>query len=236
MDGPGTYLDIGAGDPKGISNTWFLDKCLGWKGICADGNKLNAEKLTSGRSCHVIDKVISNKAGNVKFSNPGGFAGTVSEVPDTNVEALTRTETGTDMQTITLASALDEVNWGRVAPGQRTIIDFLSLDVEYHELEVLTAVPWERVDIRFASIENNNNFLDNWEYLMRHGFFKAATLSLDDIFMRVEGANALWLPGNIDQVRIRDSAARRDGNGALLYLHKSLYTQGWEAYLRNLPK
>lgn len=38
QEGPGTYLEIGAGHPVHLSNTCFLETCLGWKGISIDND------------------------------------------------------------------------------------------------------------------------------------------------------------------------------------------------------
>ena len=217
MDGPGTYLDIGAFDPRLISNTWFLDKCLGWRGICAEGNPAQAQAFRTTRSCHLIDKVVSMRTGEITFQKDGS-SGTVIEAGGKGGEVL---------KTITLGDAIAETGW--LAPGETGLrIDFLSLDVEYHELEVLLAIPWDRVDIRFAAIENNKNFLDNFEFLMRFGFVKIATISIDEIFMRVEGAKALWLPGDMNKRRMFDSKYRRDNFFAPVYLHSTLYDKGWD--------
>ena len=41
--------------------------------------------------------------------------------------------------------------------SQKLIIDFLSLDVEGSELDILTTVPWQNVDIRW-----HNVWLTDW--------------------------------------------------------------------------
>ena len=42
--------------------------------------------------------------------------------------------------------------------SQKLIIDFLSLDVEGSELDILTTVPWQNVDIRW-----HNVWLTHWQ-------------------------------------------------------------------------
>lgn len=219
MDGPGTYLDLGAFHPRSISNTWFLDKCLGWRGMCIEGNPEQAAPFRTERSCHVIDKVVSTHTGSTQFIR-GATGGHVVFGDSSGGDVLKST---------TLADALDETTWGRES---RVLIDFLSLDVEFHELDVLVALPWERLDIRFAAIENNKNTLDNWEYLMRFGFVKVASIAVDDIFMRSVGARSLWLPQNIDNMRIKESSYRRDFHKTPTYLNSALYSMGWNAFLK----
>ena len=226
LDGPGTYLDIGAFHPRTISNTWFLDKCLGWRGICAEGNAEQAAVFRTTRSCHVIDKVVSFESATTSFlrSSSGGHIVTEGSA-----------SAGTLSPTITIEDALAETDWARLAVGETTRIDFLSLDVEEHELEVLLAVPWDRVDVRFAAVENNRNFLDVWEFLMRIGFVKVATISVDEIFMRLERAAPLWLPSGNSKQTASDNTYRRDSYKAPCYLHEPLYSKGWDyvlAYVR----
>jgi hypothetical protein len=220
MDGPGTYLDLGAFDPRVISNTWFLDKCLGWRGICVEGDRVQAVPFRTNRSCHVVDKVLSMKAGTLNYV-AAKYGSHVAAGGELGSEAA---------QSTTLARVLNETTWGR-APRVR--IDFMSLDVEFHELEVLVGIPWDRIDLRFATIENNLHSLDTWEFLMRLGFIHVASIGQDEMFMRENGASAaLWLPANIDALRIKESTYRRDAYRAATYQHEPLYAKGWSFLLQ----
>ena len=41
----GVYLDVAANHYKRISNTYFYDRCLGWRGLCVEPNPIYHEDL-----------------------------------------------------------------------------------------------------------------------------------------------------------------------------------------------
>jgi hypothetical protein len=59
MQKGGTYIDLAAYHPRKHSNTYMLDVCYGWKGICieADPAKANLYKLT--RFCSDGDDTVA---------------------------------------------------------------------------------------------------------------------------------------------------------------------------------
>jgi hypothetical protein len=68
----GFYVDLGANDPKLISNTWFLDKCLGWKGLCIEADPILAENLQkSERTCKVVNMCASGERSTLPYVTKG---------------------------------------------------------------------------------------------------------------------------------------------------------------------
>ena len=59
----GYYVEIGAGDPVDISNSYVLEKYKNWKGISVDISDNFVEKWTSNRS----NKLIINDASKMDF-------------------------------------------------------------------------------------------------------------------------------------------------------------------------
>ena len=76
-----------------------------------------------------------------------------------------------------------------LALGNPTV-DFLSLDTEGGELEVLEALPWDKVDIRAISVETQHQAADTRErllsLLLAVGFTHLGSLARDDVFVRLE--------------------------------------------------
>lgn len=56
--GQGFYVDVGANAPKELSNTWFFDKCLGWKGLCVEASPTRSAQLKEQRSCKVVNNCV----------------------------------------------------------------------------------------------------------------------------------------------------------------------------------
>ena len=76
-----------------------------------------------------------------------------------------------------------------LALGNPTV-DFLSLDTEGGELEVLETLPWDKVDIRAISVETQHQATDTRErllaLLLAVGFTHLGSLARDDMFVRLE--------------------------------------------------
>ena len=67
MDRDGVYVDLAAHDPWRLSNTFFLDKCVGWKGLCIEADTEHVNNLRARRSCEVIDTCIWEEPKEIAF-------------------------------------------------------------------------------------------------------------------------------------------------------------------------
>ena len=54
----GVFLEIGGYDGVTGSNTYFLEKHLGWNGIIVECNPTLVEKCKNTRSCYICDKAL----------------------------------------------------------------------------------------------------------------------------------------------------------------------------------
>lgn len=144
----GFYLDVGCHDGVDISNTLLLDKA-GWKGICIDPFPKNFEK----RTAHVVKAVVySSNDDIIEFDysvEDPGCSGINSEL-GIHKERLYTTTTiqKHKFKTRTLQSILEDCN----APYK---IEYMNLDVEGAEYEVLRVFPFDRYSFKCMSIEHN---------------------------------------------------------------------------------
>lgn len=127
-DQPGYFVDVGAYDGIEHSNTYALEQ-LGWTGLCIEPAESPFADLSRYRVCHCVFGAISDHAGHVPFN--GVAIGT-----------------GSDVICATLRSVLDLYE----APD---VIDYLSIDVEGHELEVLAGMDFDCWHVRLITIEHN---------------------------------------------------------------------------------
>ncbi|KAK3265968.1 hypothetical protein CYMTET_25383 [Cymbomonas tetramitiformis] len=51
---PGFYMDVGAIDYFSPSDSYFLDRCLGWRGVCSSPDKHQQKGIASYRSCALV--------------------------------------------------------------------------------------------------------------------------------------------------------------------------------------
>lgn len=230
MPGPGTYLDVGASHPKLLSNTFFLDVCLGWRGVCVEPDPSLAAAFGAGsnRSCLVVDKALSSapgrgvlKAGLLqRLEEGGGDAGGAGGNGDV-VRPL-----------VTVEDVLAEAAW---QPGDsgRVVVDFMSLAVEEHELEVLLGVPWDAVELRFITVTNTKATLDVREFLQDQAYAMVLNVGMEDFYARLPLGRELWLPPMLNWNRHAHAGIRRKFHAVNSYLKESLY-KGWDYVLQGV--
>ncbi len=174
----GFFIEAGANDGYSQSNTYYLEKKLGWRGILIEGIPELYEKCKTQRPHSIVYNcaLVSND-----FPHPSvlmHYAHLMSVVDGslkTEDEQNKHIETGVDIQHLTrsysvsvpartLSSILDEV---KDLPD----IDFFSLDVEGYELEVLKGLDFSRYRPKYILVEAKhfdevNGFLADKNYKM----------------------------------------------------------------------
>jgi FkbM family methyltransferase len=131
----GFYVDIGAHHPIFISNTWALYE-RGWRGINVEPTPGLFEALQAERPRDVnLQMAISGQDGEATFYSYGM---NVNNTLDAGRVDEARLQDRLTVQTLRLSTLLD-----RYLPPD-TKVDFLSVDVEGLDLEVLQSNDWRR--------------------------------------------------------------------------------------------
>ncbi|WP_333873164.1 FkbM family methyltransferase [Methylobacter sp.] len=149
----GYFVEFGATDGVLLSNTWLLEKEFGWKGICAEPNPKFFAKLKTNRQCTVSEQCISGETGKpVEFVFADAYGGS-QEYAKEDMHGEKRAAYRTVGQVATLPTiSLDDFLIELGAPRE---IDYLSVDTEGSEFEILNAFPFEKWHIRLLTIEHN---------------------------------------------------------------------------------
>lgn len=153
----GFFVDVGAHDGITINNTYFFEK-LGWKGICIEPIPKIYEKLIENRNCECIQGCVYNHDGEITFSVFTGHCEMLSGITSEYNQAHTnRIEKelklyGGNRQEIKakcfrLQSLFDERNI--------KYVDFLSIDTEGSELEVIKSIDFFKTKFGVILVENN---------------------------------------------------------------------------------
>ena len=124
----GFFVEVGAYDPRVLSQTWHLEQ-LGWEGILVEPQPDLAEKLRQQRRAKVYEAACSSPA-NVGKIMTLNLAGGHSTLESRFVDAGTRRGGTVAIK----ARTLDDILTDAKAPRP---LDFVSIDVENHEIEVL---------------------------------------------------------------------------------------------------
>ncbi|HHJ19497.1 MAG TPA: FkbM family methyltransferase [Gammaproteobacteria bacterium] len=149
----GFFVEFGATDGVLLSNTYLLEKEFGWNGICAEPNPKFHEQLRANRGCIVSQHCIAGKTGEqVEFILADAFGGMRRYADDDQHqekrEAYRLSGEVAIMTTISLDDFLKHYN----APRE---IDYLSIDTEGSEYEILASFPFDEWKIRLITVEHN---------------------------------------------------------------------------------
>lgn len=166
----GYFVEFGATNGLKLSNTYLLETAFSWNGIVAEPSKQWHEDLQSFRKCDIDYRCVWSQTGDwIEFSEvPEGEFSTISifSAFDGN-ERLRKTDTKYLVETVSLDDLLKQRN----AP---TEIDFLSIDTEGSEYEILRVFPFSEWVINFIAVEHNyseNNALLE-DLLEKNGFIR----------------------------------------------------------------
>jgi FkbM family methyltransferase len=169
----GFFVEFGATNGRDLSNTWALEKKFGWHGILVEPGKSWHDQLKSNRSCNIDYRCVYSESGvslrftdylNPEYSTVEGF-GTEDAHSSLRVNPSIYAVT-----TIKLVDLLDQYS----APD---VIDYLSIDTEGSEYEILKAMDFDRYSFRVITVEHNYTAerLKIFELLSRNGYKRMFT-------------------------------------------------------------
>ena len=72
MKSPGFFVDLATNHPIIRSNTWFLEQCLGWKGLCIEPTPSLHASIRRERSCTLVPNCISGDGSFWQLLSPSG--------------------------------------------------------------------------------------------------------------------------------------------------------------------
>lgn len=147
----GYFVEFGAADGIVGSNTLSLERDFRWRGILAEPNPAWHCNLSRNRSAEIdLRCVFTNTGERVKF------AATRYPCISTILEYVTsdgHSESRTDH--IVIEAETVSLNDLLVSHGAPREIDYISIDTEGSELDILRAFDFSRWDVQLFSIEHN---------------------------------------------------------------------------------
>jgi FkbM family methyltransferase len=149
----GYFVEFGATDGVMLSNSWLMEKEFGWQGICAEPNPKFFLQLKQNRQCTISDAYIGSITGKqVEFILADAYGGS-QEYADDDQHADKRAAYRNVGKMLTLtAISLNDFLEQHNAPRE---IDYLSIDTEGSEFEILENFPFDRWHIRLLTVEHN---------------------------------------------------------------------------------
>lgn len=181
----GFFVEFGATDGVMLSNTLLLERDYAWTGICAEPNPAYLAQLRRNRRCIVSGDCILGETGRrVEFILADEFGGVVdfseSDMHGDLRRAYRAEGHVMELTSISLHDFLRKYN----APRR---IDYLSIDTEGSEYDILSGFPFGEWDIRLITVEHNYTpERQKIRTLLGEHGYRATERDWDDWYVRVE--------------------------------------------------
>lgn len=147
----GFFVEFGACNGVDFSNTYLLETEYEWKGILAEPSKIWHTDLLKNRKCSIDKRCVWSRSGETIVFNQTDepMISTIEQFSYSDFHAEAR-KTGNrySVETISLMDLLTTYDAPRV-------IDYLSIDTEGSEYEILKAFDFGEYEIRAITCEHN---------------------------------------------------------------------------------
>lgn len=184
------FVDVGANDGLICSNTAYFEMDLGWDGICIEPHPEAFIKLKESRKSKLYNCCISNEEKEIDFLVVKGYAEMLSGIfndydsfhikrIDDEIQRNGGSKEVVKIKSKTLSSILKENNINN--------IDYLSIDTEGSELNVLKGIDFDKININIISVENNGYNNDVRSYLEGSNYEFLCKVCGDEIYAKKLG-------------------------------------------------
>jgi hypothetical protein len=182
---PHYFVEFGATDGIKLSNTYMLEKHLGWTGILAEPAKIWKDELSRNRQCHLDFRCVAPVEGQLlPFVEVGYQSGGSPELSgmvnfskgDHFARLRAKSSNVYQVKTVTLEALLCHYN----APYN---IGYLSIDTEGSELAILQGFPFDRYRFDVITVEHG------WNIAKRKSLFN---LLLSNGYVRKHRELSCW--------------------------------------------
>ena len=145
----GFFVEFGATDGVNLSNTFLLEKKFNWNGILAEPAKNFHKKLFQNRNCKIDTRLVWKNSHNKLLFNQ-------SKIPElSTIKSFSKSDLNIRIatkkyyvETVSLIDLLIKFN----APK---VIDYLSIDTEGSEYEILNNFNFNKYKFRIITCEHN---------------------------------------------------------------------------------
>lgn len=172
----GFFVDVGAHDGVTINNTLYFEKYNNWTGINVEPIKTVYDKLVANRPNNInLNCAVCNNDGETEFLCNVGYTEMISGIKNNfdprHMQRLEREnqQMGSTTEMITVNTKKLETIFSE---HNITHVNYLSIDVEGAEFEVIKSINFDKVFIDVIGFENNydDTSIPIIEYLEKHNF------------------------------------------------------------------
>jgi len=189
------FLEFGALDGLAASNTAMLEKTLGWRGIAVEANPTHYPQVCANRSCITVNAALTATSRNsVELIDVFGLSALREHIDVDGAQSVRERDARGYVWIDTLNP--NELLQRYSAPNR---IEFLSLDIEGGEYEVIKAIDLDYYQIAMMAIEHSSD--DDRQKLMRDFLmpkgYQVIQRHQDDWFYHPKHLEQLQLPGQV---------------------------------------
>ena len=194
----GFFVEVGALDGFGASNTWFFEKERSWSGLLIEPNPVEFNKRNQHPRPNSIFEncAISDVEMNINFLSIEGPCNVLSGIMEFyNTQHLERINKELDMyksypeghdlysrkETIPMRAVRLQTLFDKHDLKE---IDLISIDVEGAETQVLNSIDFDKMDIKVFLIENNYGLEKETQFLESKGYKLLGNIQWDSVFIK----------------------------------------------------
>jgi FkbM family methyltransferase len=182
----GVCIEVGAVDGIEYSNSYHFE-LSGWDTLCIEPIPIYYEKLSKNRKRSLNYAISSENIDNVDFTsvvlnNDSRTAISGIYVDDRLFKQIKNLGYNPIKEKIKVSSR--RLDWCIENYFNFETIDFISIDTEGTELDVLKSFDVNKYNIKLLVIENNFNDSDIENYLNSKGWFKDKRVEVNDFYIK----------------------------------------------------
>lgn len=184
----GVFVEIGAVDGIHLSNSLYLEQERGWTGLLIEPRVSVFEQLVKNRTSAAEQCCVSDRVGTVQFldvEGPHELSGIMDSFHKKHLERIDReiaeaegSRQVTEVPCFPLGDLLKKHGITRV--------DYVSIDTEGSELEILKAIDFSQLEIGCVSVENNYFSFEFRRLMESHGYSLIAIAGPDEVYWKGE--------------------------------------------------
>ena len=176
----GLFVEIGAFNGISGSNCFHFEKFLNWDGIAFEPSTIQFEKLKLNRKCRLINKAIATEEKEVEFLEVEEGYTQMSGI--LNEKFISEETIKKDPRSKTKKIIITTTTFDKNIPFDKEI-DYLSIDIEGGEMELLDSIDFKKYNIKVISVENNSPEKLNFkEFFDKKNFNYFDRVGQDEIF------------------------------------------------------
>ena len=180
----GVFVDVGGYDGVSGSNTLFFEIFRGWTGLLVEPVAAHVKRARTVRTCHCLQAAVSGDGAPRDFIEvTRGFLQMSGRCDTYDPELLARVrEHPEHCEKLIHAEtrAIDEI----LERYAITNIDYLSIDTEGAELDIIQRFPFQDVGLSVCSIENASGTPEISEFMAAHDYVLVEFLGVDEIYCK----------------------------------------------------